>query len=83
MAKVREIQVCGGIICTTLEDTCRKYLSAVSQGVDREKLHFSIILDTGEGGEITFRDWDGSIEVYGDFNGMPDFLEWSRRQTNE
>ena len=77
MAKVKDIQICGGEITTTLYDTCLKYIRAIDQGVDREKLHFTIALDDGSTKHITFRQMDDGIHVYGDFEVMPDFLEWS------
>lgn len=79
MAKVEEIQVCGGDTATTLIDACLVYIQAVDQDTDREKLNFSIILDDGTTKHITFRQENDGIHVYGDFEGMPNFLEWSRK----
>lgn len=84
MAKVKEIQICGGRITTplsggTLADACLNYIEALSQGVDREKINFTITLDDNTTKSITFRQEDDGIHVYGDFEGMPDAFEWSKR----
>lgn len=79
MAKVREIQVCGTRTTTRLSDACLGYLEEVTEGTDREKLNFSITLDDGTTKHITFRQENDGIHVYGDFEGMPNFLEWSRK----
>ena len=82
MAKVKEIQVCGGRIVGTLGDACLEYL-AMLETTDREKLHFSIILDSGKVKYITFRQMDDGIHVYGSFEGMPNALEWAKRLQEE
>ncbi len=79
MAKVKEIQICGGPLAITLEAACYEYLRQLRQDTDREKLAFSIVLDTGETKHITFRQMDDGIHVYGDFEGMPNFLDWSKQ----
>lgn len=79
MAKVKEIQICGGSVTTMLSDACLGYVEEIAQGTDRAKLNFSIILDDGSIKHITFRQEDDGIHVYGDFEGMPDAFEWSRR----
>jgi len=79
MAYVKGIQVCGGRIFTTLWDAFVVYSIKVSEGVDREKLNFAIILDNGTIKHITFRQEDDGIHVYGDFEGMPNALEWAQR----
>lgn len=78
VAKVKEIQVCGGPIVTTLADACVSYIQEVTQGTDRAKLHFVITLGDYSIKCITFRQEDNGIHVYGDFEGIPDFLEWSK-----
>lgn len=88
MAKVREIQICGGNIVKpekggTLADVCIDYIQALLQEVDRQKINFAIILDDGTTKTITFRQEDDSIHVYGDFEGMPDALEWAQRIMEE
>ena len=79
MAKVKEIQVCGSRIATMLSDACLNYIEDIAQGTDRPKLNFTVVLDDGSIKHITFRQEDGGIEVYGDFEGMPNFLEWAKR----
>ena len=79
MAKVREIQICGGEITDSLFNACLIYIDNVEEGIDREKLHFTIILDDNTLKSITFRQEDDGIHVYGDFEGMPDALEWAQR----
>jgi hypothetical protein len=83
MAKVKEIQVCGGRITTMLSDACLNYIEDIAQGTDRAKLNFSIVLDDGTTKHITFRQEDDGIHVYGDFEGMPDALEWANRVTDK
>lgn len=88
MPKVKEIQVCGGTIIKpayhgTLADICLAYLQDVIQGTDREKIRFTVILDDDTVKDITFRQEDDGIQVYGDFEGIPNFLEWSKRETQE
>lgn len=84
MAKVSEIQICGGKVVKpylngTLADACLNYIEAIAQGIDRQKLNFSVTLDDGTTKHITFRQEDDGIHVYGDFEGMPDALEWAKR----
>lgn len=84
MASVREIQVCGGKIVSTLEEACKEYLHCLEEGTDREKIHFWIALDSKEGSRaITFRQWGDAVEVYGDFDGLPNFLEWTKDKMSE
>ena len=79
MAKGKEIQVCGMSLYDNLYDACRDYIKAVKTGTDREKLNFAVELDDGTTKHITFRETDNGIEVYGDFEGMPNMLEWAQR----
>ena len=78
MATVKEIQVCGGKLCTTLEEACQEYLMRLSQGTDRAKLNFAIVLATGKVKGITIRQEDDRVAAYGDFDGLPDALEWAQ-----
>jgi len=82
MAKVREIQSCGGKISLRLMDACFDYLEDVIDGTDRSKLNFSIETDSGDIKHITFCQEDNGIHVYGDFEGMPNFLEWAQLHVN-
>lgn len=79
MAKVKQIQICGGPIAATLTDACAAYIREIALGTDRAKLHFAIVLDDGSIKYITFRQEDDGIHAYGNFEGIPDFLEWSTR----
>ncbi len=81
MAKVKQIQICGGDIRTMLSDACVSYLQALTHGTDREKLNFAITLDDGTTKQITFCQCDDGIEVYGNFEGMPNFLDWAKKHT--
>ena len=73
IAKVVYIQVGGGLNATSLEDACKKFLSKDSP---RDKIHFLIELPSGEQRWITIRDDDGETVAYGNFVGLPDFLEY-------
>ena len=76
MATVKEIQVCGGRIFTMLSDACLEYLDCVAKGIDREKLNFSVVMPDGKVKHITFRQEDDCIVAYGDFEGLPNFIEY-------
>lgn len=77
MATVKEIQVCGGKVFTSLLEACQEYVDQVKKGVDREKLHFAITLPGGKVKTITIRQEDDKVIAYGDFEGLPSFLEWA------
>ena len=79
MAKVIEIQVCGSAIAHDLQEACIEYVASTASVINREKLNFAIMLDNGEVKHITFRQTDNDIEVYGDFEGMPNALEWAMK----
>ena len=78
MAKVKEIQVCGSDLFTDLYCACENYIQVVNDGVDREKLNFSIELKDGQVKHITIRQTEDGIVAYGDFEGLPNALEWSQ-----
>ena len=78
MATVKEIQVCGGKIHKMLSEACLDYLECIAEGIDREKISFSILLSNGETKQITIRQEDDRVVVYGDFEGLPDALEWAQ-----
>lgn len=77
-AIVFEIQVCGGRLFNDLESACQDYLQCLKDGIDREKIHFSIRLPNGERKGITIRQEDGNVVAYGDFAGLPDALDYAR-----
>jgi len=78
MAKVIEIQVCGGRITTGLLDMCSAYIQNVEEGTDSPKLHFTIMMDDNTVRHITFRQEDESIVGYGNFEGLPSFLDYTK-----
>ena len=81
MTKVKEIKICGDIVSNRLYNACREYVGAIKLGTDKPELNFTIQLDNGEVKHITFRQMDDGIQVYGDFTGMPNALEWAKRVT--
>lgn len=78
MATVREIQVCGIQIHKMLSDACLDYLNCIAEGTDRDKMSFCIVLANGDVKYITIRQEDDRIVAYGDFEGLPDSLEWAQ-----
>ena len=78
IANVDEIQVCGGRLFNNLEEACRDYLQCLKEGIDREKLRFTIILPTGKVKSITIRQEDEQVVAYGDFEGLPSFLDYAK-----
>ena len=77
MATVKEIQVNGGRLVYNLADACIEYLAQL-ETTDRIKMNFSILLASGEVKSITIRQEENEIVAYGDFEGLPSFLEWSQ-----
>ena len=78
MAIVNQIQVCGGKIFANLDEACTEYSKCLKEGTDREKINFSIVLSNGEHKSITIRqDRDNQVIAYGDFEGLPNALEWA------
>ena len=75
---VKEIQICGSKITQNLEDACIDYLRCLATGTDREKLSFSILLPDGTHRHITIRQMNDEVVAYGDFDGLPDALEFSQ-----
>lgn len=72
-AIVKEIQVGGVYDAVNLEDACNKFCDC-----PRSKINFTIKLPNGEIKSITIRDEDDETVAYGDFEGLPSFLEYSR-----
>ncbi len=86
MAKVHSIQVCGLDYYNNLEDACLDYVNhSINETPDSPpmKIHFAIDLDDGTTKSITFRHEGKTLHVYGDFEGIPDFLEWSKLYVNK
>lgn len=82
-AIVKEIQVCGWDFASSLEDACEKY-SRISNNYKefRPKIIFVIELPNGETKQITIRDEEEETVAYGDFEGLPDFLDYAKDQLN-
>lgn len=82
-AIVREIQIGGGRIVDSLEAACREYIRMVdNSGEDgyRAKLCFILELPIGEVKQITIRDTDSQTVAYGDFGGLPSFLDYAKKE---
>jgi len=78
-AIVTEIQVGGNKIVYSLEGACGEYLRMMKQEEGyRSKINFAIKLPNGKIGHITIRDGDGETVAYGDFEGLPSFLDYAQ-----
>jgi len=78
-AVVTGIQVGGFWDENSLEDAVHRYLAMLlSEGGYRAKMIFAIKLPSGETKQITIRDEDGETVAYGDFEGLPSFLDYSK-----
>ena len=78
MAMVKEIQVCGRKVHEMLSEACLDYLECIANGTDREKISFVVILANGETKHITIRQEDNRVVAYGDFDGLPNALEYAQ-----
>ncbi len=78
-AVVTEIQIGGGRIVHSLAMAVRSYVEMM-QNVDgyRPKINFTILLPNNSGRTITIRDEDGETVAYGNFEGLPSFLDYSK-----
>ena len=79
-AIVKEIQVCGGNIHKSLLMACKEF--AVNEWPELpQKICFVIKLSSGETKQITIREEDQEkdriVLAYGDFEGLPSFLEYA------
>lgn len=83
-AVVKEIQV-GGYKCVhSLEVACKSYCDMVEKEEGyRAKLIFVIKLPNGEIKQITIRDEDNQTVAYGDFEGLPGFLDYAKEVCKE
>ena len=80
-AIVTEIQVGGGVCVNNLEQACADFMSMVRTTSDtgyRAKLNFAITLPNGETKHITIRDEDNETVAYGDFDGLPNVLDYAK-----
>jgi len=50
----------------------------VQENVKRTKIHFTIQCPDGKVRFITIRDEDGGTVAYGDFEGLPSFLDYAK-----
>ena len=78
MATVREIQVFGISIFNSLGKACQDYLKYREDGTNRAKMSFCIVLANGDVKYITIRQEDDRVVAYGDFEGLPNSLEWAQ-----
>jgi hypothetical protein len=84
-AIVTEIQVGGFHTCHNLKDACEGYLSMLmnQEIMLKTKIHFTIQLPNGETKVITIRDEDNQTIAYGDFEGLPSFLDYAKEVVGE
>jgi len=84
-AIVTEIQVGGFHNCHNLKDTCEEYLDIFldKEFAPRTKIHFTIQLPNGIRKVITIRDEDNQTVAYGDFEGLPNFLDYAKEEVGE
>jgi len=85
-AIVTEIQVGGFRTVSNLRDACEEYTSMfLGKGTVpfRTKIHFEIALPSGIRKVITIRDEDNQTVAYGDFEGLPSFLDYAKEVMGE
>lgn len=75
IAKVIEIQIGGGTLTKSLEEACYLY---VQEMPERTKICFVVELPNGEHKQITIRDEDDQTVAYGDFEGLPNAIEYAK-----
>lgn len=84
MVKVVEIQVGGVWVCHTLEEAVKEYQRMLNEVEGyRAKINFTIELPDGQVKSITIRDDDEETIAYGDFEGLPSFLDWANERGGE
>lgn len=81
-AIVKEIQIGGYHVCTDLRKAFATYLTSDTVAV-RPKINFSILLPSGETRSITIREEGNETVVYGDFEGLPTFLDYAKEVLGE
>lgn len=79
-AVVKEIQVGGLYQAESLEEACEQY---TFHRPERSKIIFVIKCQDGEERSITIRDEDGQTVAYGDFEGLPSFIDYSKEVTGK
>jgi len=77
-AIVEEIQVGGVTIAKSLFSACCELKVQHGTNYNRTKLNFTIKLPSGETKSITIRDEDNETVAYGNFEGLPNFLDYSK-----
>lgn len=80
-AIITKIQVGGQRIVRSLDEACVEYVLMVEPL--RAKITFIIKLPNGETRHITIRDEDGQTVAYGDFGGLPSFLDYAKEVSSE
>jgi len=78
-AIVEGIQVGGLTNCSSLQEASKEY----SKGTMRPKMHFVIRLPDKTVRYITIRDEDNQTVAYGDFEGLPSFLDYAKEVLDE
>lgn len=81
-AKVTEIQVGGTELFSSLSEACKSLARLEKLGFV-PKINFSIQLPDGIVKTITIRDDAKGTMAYGDFEGLPDFLEYARDELGD
>ena len=79
-AIVREIQVGGMYNAGSLEEACAMYNN---ERPTRSKIIFVIELPNKDVKQITIRDEENETVAYGDFDGLPSFLEYAKEVLSE
>ncbi len=74
---VTEIQVGGGPLASTLEEAFTLYIFGLPSSAP-DKINFTVKLLTGEVKHITLRQENDQVIAYGDLEGLPSFLEYSK-----
>jgi hypothetical protein len=76
VAEVIEIQIGGLTIVNNLFDACKELIHQKKSPLP-VKINFTIKLPNGEIKTITVRDENSGTVAYGDFVGLPSFLEYA------
>ncbi len=78
-AMIVEIQVGGGKLVHSLTLAAREYVEMMkSTDGYRAKINFTIKLPNGEIKSITIRDEDDETVAYGNFDGLPNALDYAQ-----
>ena len=80
LAVVKSIQVGGAVDVSSLRSMCSALVEILEEG-GPIKIYFGILLPNGEERSITIRDDEGQTYAYGDFEGLPSFLDFAQEIT--